>query len=213
MIIERGPDPGPFGHYREYKQYLRPLFRQRCAYCQTHDDHLGGIEHMTVDHFRPRRHKDLIHTWTNLYYSCSVCNEHYKRDHPDADEEERGIRFMDVCEEDPAAQICLVRERRSRSYCKARGKTAVGHYTVRTLHFNFRLGLRDYWRTIEANARTARSDLRQADKILSSARRLLQRFGVSDDLRETMAHAQKVKDSIEQRLIELLARRPFPIEK
>ncbi|MDA1232217.1 MAG: HNH endonuclease, partial [Planctomycetota bacterium] len=75
MIIEKGDDPGPFSTPRNYVSYLRECFRRRCAYCLAPDDRLGGEEGMKVDHFMPEsRYKHLRLAWTNLYYSCDVCN-------------------------------------------------------------------------------------------------------------------------------------------
>ena len=102
MRIERGPSPGPLPDHTAYKPHLRPLFRFRWRYCLTPDDRLGGEEGMTVDHFKPqRRYPELRLSWSNLYYACSICNSHYKKDYPTLGEEAEGKRFVDPCEEDP----------------------------------------------------------------------------------------------------------------
>ncbi len=73
MRIVRGSDPGPFAKYGNYKPYLQPLFRSRCAYCISHEEVMGGYEAMEVDHFRPPSQPEFKHLkkeWANLYYAC-----------------------------------------------------------------------------------------------------------------------------------------------
>src|SRR5438552_1175675 len=102
MKIQRPDDPAPGSKYQQYRQHLQSLFRHRCAYCQTHEKWCGGLDGMTIDHFLPiDRHEHLLHAWVNLYYSCVVCNCHYKKNHPTEMEEKAGNRFIDPCEEDP----------------------------------------------------------------------------------------------------------------
>lgn len=62
-------------HYRKYKSEIRVDCQGRCVYCDAHENELGGAEHMTLDHFRPRKHfSDLEHEPTNLVWSCRICN-------------------------------------------------------------------------------------------------------------------------------------------
>src|SRR5262249_12983632 len=118
MRILRPDDPAPGSKYRQYKTHLQPVFRFRCAYCQTYETRCGGFEGMTIDHFRPRdRYKHLLHTWSNLYYSCTVCNCRYKKNHPTKVEEAAGERFVDACEEDPDDHFPLVRCPKTNQLC------------------------------------------------------------------------------------------------
>ena len=66
---------------------------------------------MTVNHFKPEcRFPELRFSWPNLYYACLVCNSHYKKDYPTAEEEAEGKRFIDPSEEDPDDHFRLVRD-------------------------------------------------------------------------------------------------------
>jgi len=65
-----------FSSYREYKLEIREDCQGRCVYCDLHENELGGMEHMTLDHFRPRSlYTKLEHEPTNLVWSCRICNE------------------------------------------------------------------------------------------------------------------------------------------
>lgn len=111
MRIVRGSNPGPHSKYGDYKQYLQPLFRSRCAYCISHEELMGGYDAMEVDHFRPwTRHefKHLENEWINLYYACRRCNLH-KSDHwPTSEQTDLGLRFIDPCEDDPDDHLRLI---------------------------------------------------------------------------------------------------------
>src|SRR6266545_2362906 len=145
MRIKRGPNPGPFGDPSHYKPHLRTPFQSRCAYCRTPDVRTGGVEGMTVDHFRPEsRYSHLRLVWTNLYYACWVCNSHYKRDHPTAAEEAAGERFVDPCRMDPDKHFRMRRDSSGLRFVVV-PLTRPGRFTVRTLGFNERHFLRDWW--------------------------------------------------------------------
>lgn len=62
-------------HYRDYKTELRQDFSQRCGYCDTSDEFFGGERGYQIDHFAPKsQFPDLTCTYTNLVYSCPLCN-------------------------------------------------------------------------------------------------------------------------------------------
>lgn len=74
------------------KELLRSSQRRKCAFCESCFDHTGYGD---VEHFRPkagyRQHAAdelkqpgyywLAYEWTNLYYSCQLCNQQFKRNH------------------------------------------------------------------------------------------------------------------------------------
>ena len=133
MRIHRGPDPGPFPRYPQYKPHLKPLFRSRCAYCLSHDELLGGLEEMQVDHFRPTGRPEfahLEHAWVNLYYSCRKCNRCKWHHWPSAQQWDQGLRFVDPCEDDPDFHIRL------RTNCEVRHVTTAGKYTIARIQLN-----------------------------------------------------------------------------
>lgn len=80
-------------------------FGGRCAYSMQHHEHAGKLE---VDHFDPRRKKDLIQSYTNLFPASRHCNGK-KSDHwpTTAAEKKAGCRFLNPCKEmDYSEQIC-----------------------------------------------------------------------------------------------------------
>lgn len=164
MRIERGDDPGPYSRYGDYKPHLRPLFRSRCAYCMTPDDCLGGMESMTVDHFLPRdRYEKYLTVWTNLYYACPVCNEHYKKNHPTEEEEKRGLGFIDPCKDDPDNHFWLVPEAWTGHFCKVRARTNRARFPTKVLKLNYRPFLRDLWRELHRRDEAARKLLKDVE--------------------------------------------------
>lgn len=65
--------------YHDYKEYLKADFKNRCAYCNMHDEWIMPLP-FQIDHFIPRAkfekagRKDLDNDYRNLMYSCPVCN-------------------------------------------------------------------------------------------------------------------------------------------
>lgn len=67
------------------KRALERLFRGKCAYCE-HKPAVGAA--WDVEHFRPKSavvedsdhpgYYWLAYTWTNLYFSCALCNQSRK---------------------------------------------------------------------------------------------------------------------------------------
>ena len=154
MRILRGDDSGPFVKARDYVSYLRTLFRFRCAYCLTPDNRLGGEEAMKVDHFLPEsRRPDLRLSWANLYYCCDTCNNR-KSNLPTDDEANQGMSFVDPCEVDPSDHFRLEREPESGDFCHVTHLSVQAEYTIRSLHFNRRRFLRDFWRELHAEERS-----------------------------------------------------------
>ena len=71
-------------------------FGERCAYSMQHRQRAGPME---VDHFDPRRKKDLIQDYGNLFLASRHCNRK-KSDHwPNKDEAAAGCRFLNPCKE------------------------------------------------------------------------------------------------------------------
>jgi len=71
-------------------------FQGRCAYSMQHRERAGEME---VDHFDPRRKKDLIQDYANLFPTSRHCNAK-KGDHwPSKMERAAGCQFLNPCEE------------------------------------------------------------------------------------------------------------------
>jgi uncharacterized protein (TIGR02646 family) len=72
------------------KDELRKVQHQKCAFCESKFSHVG---HGDVEHLRPKggykqRNGDrlrypgyywLAYEWSNLFYSCQLCNQRFKR--------------------------------------------------------------------------------------------------------------------------------------
>lgn len=64
-----------FRRYKKYKREIREDCQGRCVYCDAHENELGGIEFMTLDHFRPQDpYPHLANDPRNLLWSCQTCN-------------------------------------------------------------------------------------------------------------------------------------------
>lgn len=61
---------------------------------------MRGEEAFEIDHFRPRRFKELVAKYENLYYSCRRCNQYKGAVWPSAQQSADGYRFADPCAED-----------------------------------------------------------------------------------------------------------------
>lgn len=215
MKIERGPEPGPFPDPTDYKPHLRPLFRCRCAYCLTPDDRLGGEEGMTVDHFKPvaaGRYPHLRLAWSNLYYACSICNSHYKKDHPKPEEEAEGKCFVDPCEQDPDDHFRLVCDTNTDELCRVRPLSPFAEYTVFRLKLNYRKQLRDFWRFLHHEELRLLKRERDIRLRLEDCTNVVQRNGLSDELQRLQADYEGQYATILTDIEATRQLRPFPVE-
>jgi hypothetical protein len=60
---------------------------------------VGGPRSKQIDHFDPRRKKDLIQKYTNLFLASAHCNGAKSDTWPTTQEEKKGIRFLNCCRE------------------------------------------------------------------------------------------------------------------
>jgi hypothetical protein len=74
-------------------------FAERCAYSMQHTSRAGGTKCMEVDHFNPRRKKDSVQKYLNLFLASRHCNGAKGKTWPSNNERKRGIRFLNCCEE------------------------------------------------------------------------------------------------------------------
>jgi uncharacterized protein (TIGR02646 family) len=59
------------------RQQLSQDCENKCVYCGIHESKFGGDRNFQIDHFRPKskeRFKNLEYDYSNLYWSCCVCN-------------------------------------------------------------------------------------------------------------------------------------------
>jgi hypothetical protein len=97
--IKRGPPPKKPIKRRNYRDALPELIRDfeaRCAYSMQHQSRSGRLE---VDHFDPRRIKDLIQSYANLFPASRHCNGKKSDTWPSKTEQAAGLRFLNPCEE------------------------------------------------------------------------------------------------------------------
>lgn len=212
MRIERGPDPGPFAELAQYRPYLRPLFRGRCAYCLTPDSRLGGEDSMTLDHFKAKKwYPALKDEWSNLYYACFVCNSHYKKDHPKPTEEAAGKRFVDPCQEDPDDHFRLVYDPETGDLCRVEPLSPAAEYTVFRLKFNRRSSLRDFWRSLHHEEMRLKAREDDVSQRLQDCLLLIDRDGPSEEVRRLQADYERQLTATRSELDAIRQLRPFPV--
>ncbi len=205
MRIIRNADPGPFNDYRKYKPLLQPLFRSRCAYCLSHEDHMGRFDAMEVDHFRPKGRPEFAHiecAWKNLYYCCRGCNSAKSNKWPNADEFGQGRRFVDPCEDDPSEHYRLTRDESGNEDGKIASETAAGRYSIAKIRLD-RQQLIDIRRDIAREERAARKQLNLIDGLMSSPGALAQSSSDIAVLEELHEQASKSLEDVQ-------SLRPFP---
>jgi len=71
-------------------------FSGRCAYSMQHHSRSGPLE---VDHFDPRRKKDLMQDYGNLFPASRYCNGKKSDNWPTKTESAAGCRFLNPCQE------------------------------------------------------------------------------------------------------------------
>ncbi|HNQ23029.1 MAG TPA: HNH endonuclease [Phycisphaerae bacterium] len=214
MRIVRGSDPGPVTKYGDYKPHLQPLFRFRCAYCVSHEELMGGYDAMEVDHFRPCGRIEFEHLkkeWTNLYYACRLCNGSKSSHWPSAEEERRGLRFINPCEEDPDSHVRITRHPANGDLCWLRALTPAGQYTIDKIRLN-RKQLLDIRRELVRRERDAEEALNrnreQAERLANDVNQRGATLDVVEVLRSLREEQQRILGSIE----ELRSRYPFPFD-
>jgi uncharacterized protein (TIGR02646 family) len=127
---KKPPDGKPPGWY---KGCLRVDFDCRCAYCLIHERGYQTHESVQIDHFKPRsRFPDLERTYSNLYYSCQLCNKRGRKGDrwPTQAEISGGFRFVDPCAEDWEKHIVFQRTG------PVTAVTPAGEYSIDNLGLN-----------------------------------------------------------------------------
>jgi hypothetical protein len=97
--IKRGPPPAKRIKRHRYRDALPELlrdFERRCAYSMQHESRAGMME---VDHFDPRKKKDILQDYDNLFPASRHCNCKKSNHWPTKSEAAVGCRFLNPCEE------------------------------------------------------------------------------------------------------------------
>lgn len=96
-----------YDHFRQhYHHEIAEDCAERCVYCDSHEDEVGGREATQIDHFRPHSLPEFEHLKdvpTNFHHSCARCNN-WKRakwpsKNPDAPHDGR-VGFIDPFNDD-----------------------------------------------------------------------------------------------------------------
>ena len=137
-----------YGH-DDVKERLKLMQHEKCAFCESHFNH---VSYGDVEHFRPKggwvqEAEDelerpgyywLAYEWENLFLSCALCNQRFKRNlfpladpskrarthHDDLTQEEPLL--IDPARDEPDDHIYFDRER-------IRARTERGAATIRVL--------------------------------------------------------------------------------
>ncbi len=144
-VIKRRTDIRKCTDYHDYLPELRKDFHYMCGYC-------GKTEMVTknafeIDHFIPLKYaKNLISDYSNLVYSCYVCNRKKSGKWPSADAK---VQFKDEKGfADPATQDYdkHLERRKNGTIC---GKTKAGKYmTEEAFEFHIR-PMREVWQLMQ----------------------------------------------------------------
>jgi len=97
--VIRGPAPKKAIKRHRYAEVLPELmrdFKGRCAYSMQYHTRAGKLE---VDHFDPRKNKDVHQHYDNLFPASRHCNGKKSNHWPTKAEEAAGIRFLNPCRE------------------------------------------------------------------------------------------------------------------
>lgn len=103
----REQNPRKYKEYNSYRPFLRKDFKYRCAYCTVHEgEHYGNFH---IDHFKPKkRFSNLKTEYSNLYYSCDICNDYKLNTWPDTDNPDvYDFRFIDPCNDNPNEYLTI----------------------------------------------------------------------------------------------------------
>ena len=130
--------------YHEHKINLQKDFRGHCGYCNDRD--WPRREFFEIDHFVPRKYdKSRENDYTNLVYSCCVCNRKKSSKWPSEDGK---IQFLDEKGfVDPAVEE-YDKHMERREDGTIYGKTKKGQYMEEALEFSLR-PLKEVWQCMQ----------------------------------------------------------------
>jgi len=127
-IVQRSPVP-VLGSYAGYREYLRFDFWFACAYCSISEVEALGIG-FQIDHHEPQEVcKVDVHSYSNLMWSCTVCNSQKSDIWPSSKQLEEGFRFVRPDVDNPAEHFKLAAYRLIPI-------TNAGEYTEQVLFLN-----------------------------------------------------------------------------
>ena len=84
------------GTYSDWKEALSIEGKQQCVYCAINIKSFGGLRNFHVEHYKPKDKKyfpELTNEFSNLFFSCSICNCFKGNDWHDEPTEHLGGKF------------------------------------------------------------------------------------------------------------------------
>ena len=193
----------PKADYNSYRDILRFDFVYSCAYCSIMESEAAGIG-FEIDHYYPKNtHPELRNDYSNLMWSCRVCNRYKGAYDPDEHAILKGNIILRPDKDDPRQHMELVKH-------SLRAETHTGEFNIIILYLN-RLHLR---KLRELRERFYQSRQYIADGIRRLCSLKIDQFrpehrAIYLNLRgRVLAREEKLCDSLES-LIRDFARSPF----
>ena len=174
---------------------------------------MSRFDAMEIDHFRPKGRTEFARlrlAWTNLYYCCHLCNLHKSSKWPNADELERGLRFVDPCEEDPDEHFRLTRDESGNENGKIASETPAGRYSIAKIRLD-RQQLIDIRLDIAREEREIREELDRNRRMLTHLEMVSEESPQHSDIAATRHELREQRKSTLKSLEEVQALRPFPL--
>jgi len=204
--VQRSPVPAGLT-YPEYKQPLRRDFVWMCAYCTRAESEAATIGY-DIDHYEPKSpngRPDLEHTYSNLMWSCALCNSRKSDITPPPAARAAGKRLFKADDDVYSDHFVL-----PAGSVRVKGLTPVGEFTIEDVDLN-RLDLR--------KLRELRRDLYRSDAVVAEGLQAIQgaridrlppesRFKVQRILRDLTDSATQIREHIDAQLLEMMAKSP-----
>jgi hypothetical protein len=106
----------------------------------------------------------------------------------------------------------MVRDPATRSLCRVKPLTPAAEFTVRTLRFNSRNALRDYWRELERQEEKVTARIQRIEALLGDLDRHVKREGTSEEIESLRDDFLEQRHKYDENLKAVRAMRPFPAE-
>ncbi|MBI3271502.1 MAG: HNH endonuclease [Planctomycetes bacterium] len=172
-----------FSDYHRYREHLRLDFWFSCAYCTIAEVEARGVG-FQIDHHKPRKSSpELLNEYSNLMWTCELCNRRKLDTTPGPAESARGFRFFRPDEDAFADHFAL-------AALELHPQTPVGLYTEQVLQLN-----REQLRRL----RKLRSRLYQAQAQVAEGLRSLSRVRIDQIPPSVRGKAQSLMNRLRER--------------
>ncbi|MFA5011259.1 MAG: HNH endonuclease [Ignavibacteria bacterium] len=122
------------GDYSDWKHPISVECKNQCVYCTIIEKKFGGIRNFHVEHYRPKSlFPALENEWSNLFFSCSICNCFKSNDWPN----EPDNTWSQKCYPDPSQiDYSTILEWSEKTNYKLEGKNISANYIIEKLFLN-----------------------------------------------------------------------------